>query len=102
MKLADGLVAVPHEVCSFVYWIIAKSTAGDPLGAERLTTAAPPLEDPDSHNLALTAEFQGLLNNCWPGAHWVMLDPHRYAVFRADTGVVGTLSLSTSAGGFTS
>lgn len=83
-----------------MYWIIARSASGERVGAEFLATTIPPLEDRYSHGMALTREFQHLLKTCWPDCHWVMVDPHKYVVFRADTGVVGTLTLSTSAEDF--
>lgn len=79
-----------------MYWIIAKNTAGEAIGTEPLADAIPPPDDSHSHHLALTVEFRRLLQHCWPGSQWVMIDPHRYAVFRADTGVVGTLSLASA------
>lgn len=79
-----------------MYWIIARSASGERVGAECLATTVPSLEDRYSHGMALTSEFQRLLKACWPDCHWVMVDPHKYVVFRADAGVVGTLTLSTS------
>jgi len=78
-----------------VYWIVATSVTGNRLGAVCLPDL-PPIEDPCSHDLALTTEFQQLLRTCWPDSQWVLVNSHKYVVFRADAGVLGTLVLDSS------
>jgi len=96
VKLAAGEAChFPCEGCLLVYWIVATSVTGEHLGTEYLPDLPP--EDPSSHSLALTTEFQQLLRACWPGSQWMMVNPRQYMAFRADAGVLGTITLAFSA-----
>lgn len=47
------------------------------------------------HALALTPEFQKLLDDHWPrGSAWIMVDPRRYIVYSPNAGVLGFITLS--------
>lgn len=49
------------------------------------------------HALALTPEFQKLLDDHWPrGSAWIMVDPRRYIVYSPNAGVLGFITLSES------
>jgi hypothetical protein len=78
------------------HWIIAKSASGAYLGAEQIKEPPDSSADTFSHALALTSEFQRLLKAHWSDSHWVMVDRHRYVIFRPDAGVLGTIILSQS------
>lgn len=79
------------------HWLIAKNASGSLLGSEPI--AHPPDDTVDSpqHALALTPEFQLLLDAHWPrGASWIMVDPRRYIVYSPNAGVLGFITLSPS------
>lgn len=49
------------------------------------------------HALALTPEFQKLLDAHWPrGSAWIMVDPRRYIVYSPNSGVLGFITLGES------
>lgn len=76
-------------------WLIAKNASGSLLGTEPI--AHPPDDTVHSpqHALALTPEFQKLLDRHWPrGSTWIMVDTRRYIVYSPNAGVLGFITLS--------
>jgi hypothetical protein len=81
---------------NFGHCLIAKNASGSLLGSEPI--AHPPNDTADSpqHALALTPEFQRLLDAFWPrGSTWIMVDTRRYIVYSSNAGVLGFISVST-------
>jgi hypothetical protein len=76
-------------------WLVAKKTDGTHLGSEALPRPPEGSDDMAEHALALTPEFQKLLDDHWPrDSAWIMVDTRRYIVYSANAGVLGFITLS--------
>lgn len=76
-------------------WLIAKTTNGTLLGSEALPSLPEGSDDTPEHVLALTPEFQKLLDDHWPrGSAWIMVDPQRYIIYSPNAGVLGFITVS--------
>jgi len=79
------------------HWLIAKRASGSLLGSEPIAHPPNPTAHSPQHALALTTEFQKLLDTHWPsGSTWIMVDPRRYIVYSPNAGVLGFITLGDS------